>query len=52
LFVGDNYDCDYTGPKEFGFQSILLDKENRYPQVPEKINRIRELPDLLEKSIL
>ncbi|NLO40605.1 MAG: HAD family hydrolase [Ruminiclostridium sp.] len=52
LFIGDNYDCDYTGPREYGFQSILLDKKNRYPQVPEKINLIRELPDMLEKSIL
>jgi len=49
LFIGDNYDCDYTGPREYGFQSILLDKENRYPLAPDKINAICELPDWLEK---
>lgn len=51
LFVGDTYDCDYEGPRQFGFESVLLDKENRYPQVPERIHAIRELPDWLNLAI-
>lgn len=48
LFVGDDYDCDYLGPRQYGFQSVLLDKESRHPQVPEKINAIRDLPAWLK----
>ena len=50
LFVGDNFNCDYTGPRQYGFNSVLLDKENRYPQVPERINAIGELPDWLNRA--
>lgn len=45
LFIGDDYECDYIGPRQYGFHSILLDKQNRYPEVPE---RIASIPDLLK----
>lgn len=43
LFIGDNYECDYIGPRNYGFHSILLDKENRYPRVADSINSMDEL---------
>lgn len=51
LFVGDNYDCDYVGPRQYGFESLLLDKEDQYPQVTERIHAIRELPGWLGLAI-
>lgn len=44
LFVGDNYDCDYIGPEQFGFQTLLLDKQNTYPDIANRIEGIPDLP--------
>lgn len=41
LFIGDDYICDYIGPKEFGFDAVLLDKKNEN-------GKYRSLRELIE----
>jgi putative hydrolase of the HAD superfamily len=44
LFVGDNPDCDYHGPRRLGMQAVLVSAEPR-AGVPER-NRIAHVNDL------
>ena len=48
LFVGDDYECDYIGPRQYGFHPVLLDKQNRYPNVQERISAVPDLLKMLE----
>ncbi|MEJ6951688.1 HAD family hydrolase [Natronospora cellulosivora (SeqCode)] len=43
IFVGDNYHCDYQGPRLIGLNSILLDRKNKHLYLE---NRIKNLIDL------
>lgn len=43
LFVGDDYVCDYTGPRKMGIRSVLLDRNSRYLDVRERISNLTEL---------
>jgi len=43
LIVGDDFDCDYAAPKKFGMQSLLLDPENNYSHIPDRISSLTEL---------
>lgn len=44
-FVGDDFENDFKGATSAGFRAILLDESSRYPEVPRRIARLRELLD-------
>lgn len=43
IFIGDNVDNDYIGPKACGMDSILYDKNNTHHKTLKKIRRLDEL---------
>ena len=45
VFIGDNVDNDYIGPKACGMNSILYDKKNQYHKTLVKVRSLRELKD-------
>jgi putative hydrolase of the HAD superfamily len=47
IFVGDDYICDYEAPQKFGFDAVLLDKENKFKNVNKRIFSINDLFGLL-----
>ena len=47
LVIGDNKNLDYLDPKKFGFKAILLDKNNKYDNIDNKISNIEELINIL-----
>ena len=47
LFVGDNYACDYEGPMEYGFKSVLLDKDDKYSDIEQRVLLLEGLEELL-----
>ena len=48
LFVGDNYECDYVGPKGMGMKAVLLDRENVHVGVNERVRTVAELATLID----
>jgi putative hydrolase of the HAD superfamily len=44
---GDSIEDDVEGANAVGMRGILLDRENRYPDVKEKLTDLRELPAAL-----
>jgi len=50
LFVGDNFECDYQGPRKMGMRSLLLDRCGRYEQVRDKVKDFYELRRLFQKD--
>jgi putative hydrolase of the HAD superfamily len=49
LFVGDNIVADIQGPAAIGMPSVLVDRERRFLEVPERIDSLNELIDYLSK---
>jgi len=47
LFVGDDYICDYEAPLKYGFDAILLDKENKFIDVKKRITAIKDLVHMI-----
>jgi HAD superfamily hydrolase (TIGR01549 family) len=47
VMVGDSIEDDVEGAKAAGFRGILLDRENRYPEVADKLTDLRALPAAL-----
>jgi putative hydrolase of the HAD superfamily len=45
--VGDSVDDDVEGAKAVGMRAVLLDRENRYPDVDDKLTDLRALPAAL-----
>ena len=41
--VGDSIDDDVEGAKAVGIRALLLDRENRYPEVEDKLTDLRSL---------
>jgi len=50
VMVGDSIEDDVEGANAVGMRGILLDRENRYPEVKEKLTDLRELPAALGLS--
>jgi putative hydrolase of the HAD superfamily len=50
VMVGDSIEDDVEGAKAAGMQGLLLDRENRYPEVEEKLTDLRGLPAALGLS--
>jgi putative hydrolase of the HAD superfamily len=47
VMIGDSLEDDVEGARAAGIQALLLDRENRYPEVEEKLNDLRALPAAL-----
>jgi putative hydrolase of the HAD superfamily len=47
VMVGDSIEDDVEGAKAVGMRGFLLDRENRYPEVSEKLTDLRALPAAL-----
>jgi putative hydrolase of the HAD superfamily len=47
LFLGDNYECDYLGPKKMGIRSLLLDRKGNFLDGTDRINNFFELLSLI-----
>jgi putative hydrolase of the HAD superfamily len=50
VMIGDSVDDDVEGAKSVGMRGLLLDRENRYPEVEEKLTDLRALPAALGLS--
>jgi putative hydrolase of the HAD superfamily len=50
VMIGDSIEDDVEGAKAVGMRGILLDRENRYPEVDEKLTDLRALPAALGLS--
>jgi len=47
ILIGDDYYNDYLAPRELGWQTILYDRKNKYPQVSARIKMLRDIPKFL-----
>jgi HAD superfamily hydrolase (TIGR01549 family) len=47
VMVGDSVEDDVEGAKAAGMRGVLLDRENRYPEIEEKLTDLRGLPAAL-----
>jgi putative hydrolase of the HAD superfamily len=45
LHVGDSPSDDYEGARNAGLNALLLDREGRYGDLPERIRTLREIPE-------
>jgi FMN phosphatase YigB (HAD superfamily) len=45
--VGDSLRDDVEGARALGMRGVLVDRENRYPDVPERLRDLRGLPEAL-----
>ena len=50
VMVGDSLDDDVEGARTAGIRGLLLDRDNRYPEVEEKLTDLRGLPAALGLS--
>jgi FMN phosphatase YigB (HAD superfamily) len=48
--VGDSIEDDVEGANAVGMRGLLLDRENRYPEVTEKLTDLRALSAALGLS--
>lgn len=49
LFIGDDIERDYIGPKKFGMKSILLDRHDKFMKITDRIKDFNQLEELLIK---
>jgi HAD superfamily hydrolase (TIGR01549 family) len=49
LYVGDIYDVDIVGAKNAGLNAILIDRNNYYPEIKDKIKDLTELKSVLQR---
>ncbi len=47
LFIGDDYENDFQQPMRMGMKALLLDRNNRYPNIQNRINSLSDLPSHL-----
>lgn len=43
LFIGDNVDLDYIGPKSCGYEAILYDKKDIHHKTLKKVKKLSEI---------
>jgi putative hydrolase of the HAD superfamily len=51
VMVGDSIEDDVDGAKAVGMRGVLLDRDDRYPEIEEKLTDLRELPAALGLSV-
>jgi putative hydrolase of the HAD superfamily len=47
VMVGDTIEDDVEGARAVGMRAVLVDREGRYPGVPDRLDDLRELPAAL-----
>ena len=47
LFVGDDYENDFKQPRRIGMRALLLDRENKYPHIEDRITNLSDLQNRL-----
>ncbi len=47
VMVGDTFEDDVEGALAIGMQAILVDREDRYPEEPGRLDGLRALPQAL-----
>lgn len=47
LFIGDDFTCDYEGPRKIGLKTLLLDRENKYCNVNDRVCNFLKLKEIL-----
>ncbi len=47
MFIGDDYINDYKGPGSIGIKAVLLDRNNKYPQVDKRIRDFYQLENYI-----
>jgi putative hydrolase of the HAD superfamily len=47
VMIGDSVGDDIEGARSVGMRALLIDRENRYPDVEEKLTDLRALPAAL-----
>jgi HAD superfamily hydrolase (TIGR01549 family) len=47
VMVGDSIEDDVEGARAVGMRAVLLDRENRYPEIRDKLTDLRALPAAL-----
>lgn len=49
LFIGDDYTNDFITPRQLGYQALLYDRNNNYPEIDSSFSYFKELPQILNK---
>jgi len=47
VMIGDSVEDDVEGARAVGIHALLLDRENRYPEIEDKLTDLRSLPAAL-----
>ena len=47
VMVGDTLEDDIEGARRIGMRAVLVDRDRRYPDAPERLDGLRPLPGLL-----
>jgi HAD superfamily hydrolase (TIGR01549 family) len=50
VMVGDTVEDDVEGARSVGMEAVLLDRNDRHPEVPGRLTDLRELPAALKLS--
>lgn len=48
ILFGDDYEADYVGGAGYGFKTCLYDRDNKYPQVKDRVKSFSEYVKYLE----
>jgi putative hydrolase of the HAD superfamily len=47
IHVGDSLEEDFEAARNAGLRAVLLDRENRHPEIPDRVGTLEDLPGLL-----
>jgi HAD superfamily hydrolase (TIGR01549 family) len=50
IHVGDIYEVDIKGAKMAGYDGVLIDRRNVYPEIENRIKTLKQLMEILEKE--
>lgn len=50
IFIGDDYVNDYITPREIGMRAILLDREQKHPEITERVDSFEGLKGMLSQN--
>ncbi len=52
VHVGDIYELDYIGARRCYIEPILLDREDLYPEIKDKVRNLKEALSIIEKKVV
>lgn len=44
LFIGDDLEKDFLGPKKYGINAILYDPRDAHPELPDRVSDLADVP--------